>query len=377
MSTASNNTRPRSGRPTFALLSHACISISLLVSINSLSPSILSALLGTPTAGVGSKTGTLLLADELTALCVYPIAGLVSDKWGVRLVASVGYVVAALGLALYVQCKTFGELVAARVLFAVCFFLFLPPFFAGKSAETLALFFQVGAGTLVTTLSSMLTAVVALKAEAMAVRVQAEEVDEETALLGERASDEAVAPSKAHPGRLAGMMGFASGLGALLAGASPVFPFSPLSSFERTLPLLAVFVFLRLPPRLSIFLTTHFDVSNPDVLSLQLTFYVVALVAFLESLLLLLIFPSCRVRLSDVPVSSSVREGAVKKLGQAVSGLFEGFRLATKSGEVALGYCTSFAVRYSSSLSIPSVADLSLDRLEVKRWSSWRTFLFS
>lgn len=140
MSTPASSLRPRSGRPAFALLSHACISISLLVSINSLSPSILSALLSIPTARIGSKTGTLLLADELTALCVYPIAGLISDKWGVRLVASFGYVVAALGLALYVQCRTFGELVAARVLFAVRFSLFLPPFFAGKSAETLALF---------------------------------------------------------------------------------------------------------------------------------------------------------------------------------------------------------------------------------------------
>ncbi|GAA5876321.1 hypothetical protein JCM8547_008884 [Rhodosporidiobolus lusitaniae] len=273
-----------SARPValVALISNALIAINSLVFINASSPFVLTTLLGVSSSRSGALVGTLLLADELTALAVYLPVGVwtARGRYGVKGVACAGHCVVALALVAYVQARNFGQLLVARVLFAV------------------------GAGTLVTTLSSMLSFVSAplIPPDHPPVRVQP---DEETALLcGTSGGSTAGGPAQVgcpvarkHPaGKLAGFMGFASGMGALLA----------------------VFVFLRLPTPLSRFFASHYPSQPSDALGLKATFYLVALTSLVE---------------------------AGKKIKAAMLELVEGFRLAAGSGEVALGYLSSFASR--------------------------------
>ncbi|KAJ3494707.1 hypothetical protein NLG97_g3907 [Lecanicillium saksenae] len=70
--------------------------------------------------GVGNIVGTLGFADELVALVACPVWGLVSDRLGVRWVATIGYTIIATALALFVQAKNvYPQLLLARILFAV------------------------------------------------------------------------------------------------------------------------------------------------------------------------------------------------------------------------------------------------------------------
>ena len=103
----------------FVSLSSAAVSISLLVFISASTPFVLSSLLDVPAGRTGDITGSLILADELTALALYlPVGGL-CDRYGVKHVASGGYVIAAVALVLYVQCASVWELILVRILFAV------------------------------------------------------------------------------------------------------------------------------------------------------------------------------------------------------------------------------------------------------------------
>lgn len=103
----------------FVSLSSAAVSISLLVFISASTPFVLSSLLDVPAGRTGDITGSLILADELTALALYlPVGGL-CDRYGVKYVASGGYVITAVALVLYVQCASVWELILVRILFAV------------------------------------------------------------------------------------------------------------------------------------------------------------------------------------------------------------------------------------------------------------------
>ncbi|GAA5930744.1 hypothetical protein JCM10213_000799 [Rhodosporidiobolus nylandii] len=243
-----------------ALLSHSALSISYLVFINAASPFVLSTLLSVPPDRTGALTGRLLLADEMTAMAVYLPAGAAADKWGVKRAALAGHVVAAGALVAYVNQSTVGGLIAARAVFAV------------------------GAGTLVTTLSSMLSVVSSCLPSSFSPsgrpsgcprsRPPAQAADEQTSLLADEAAD-----------------GY---------------------------PVVDVFGFLRLPTLLSRDLPHVFPSLSSSALaelSLKYAFYTVALLALAETALL------------------------------GVKGLFEGFRLAKVEGEVALGYLSSFASR--------------------------------
>ncbi|GAA5821003.1 hypothetical protein JCM11251_001915 [Rhodosporidiobolus azoricus] len=289
-----------------ALLSHSLLAISFLVWINSSSPFVLSTLLGVPSKYTGSHTSRLLLADELTALAVYLPVGALSDKVGVRSVAVGGHAVVAVALVCYAHAPTFAWLVAVRVLFAI------------------------GAGTLVTTMSAMLSAVTASVSTGSAPDPPTssrcpyrpeEAVNEQTSLLGEEEPPQ-TADAKKHPaaGRLAGLMGFASGTGALLAALSRL-------------------------------LANHHSFTAPpaggtaDACALVLTFYTVAAIALAESILLAVLLPSRRPRRTQHDEPSLVREGRALRARKALAGLFEGFRMAARSGEVALGYLSSFASR--------------------------------
>ncbi|BGP20117.1 hypothetical protein JCM10213v2_008252 [Rhodosporidiobolus nylandii] len=269
-----------------ALLSHSALSISYLVFINAASPFVLSTLLSVPPDRTGALTGRLLLADEMTAMAVYLPAGAAADKWGVKRAALAGHVVAAGALVAYVNQSTVGGLIAARAVFAV------------------------GAGTLVTTLSSMLSVVSSCLPSSFSPsgrpsgcprsRPPAQAADEQTSLLADEAAD-----------------GY---------------------------PVVDVFGFLRLPTLLSRDLPHVFPSLSSSALaelSLKYAFYTVALLALAETALLGCLLPT--------PARRREREERVKsvaqRVGDSVKGLFEGFRLAKVEGEVALGYLSSFASR--------------------------------
>ncbi|KAJ6782839.1 hypothetical protein PWT90_02838 [Aphanocladium album] len=101
------------------LLGISLFSISFLVFLNSSISFVITDLIGKK-HGVGNIVGTLGFADELVALVACPVWGLVSDRLGVRWVATIGYTIIAAALALFVQAKNvYPQLLLARILFAV------------------------------------------------------------------------------------------------------------------------------------------------------------------------------------------------------------------------------------------------------------------
>ncbi|TQV96720.1 hypothetical protein V2A60_000636 [Cordyceps javanica] len=101
------------------LLGISLFSISFLVFLNSSISFVITDLIGKK-HGVGNIVGTLGFADELVALVACPAWGLVSDRLGVRWVATIGYTIIAAALALFVQAKNvYPQLLLARILFAV------------------------------------------------------------------------------------------------------------------------------------------------------------------------------------------------------------------------------------------------------------------
>jgi len=112
----SPDTRPSA---LVALISNSTLVVCWLVLINAVSPFVLSSLLHVPAARAGAITGRLLAADELTALALYLPAGALGDWLGVKWVAAFGHVVVGCAFVAYASARSVGELVAARVLFAV------------------------------------------------------------------------------------------------------------------------------------------------------------------------------------------------------------------------------------------------------------------
>ncbi|KAM3518535.1 hypothetical protein NHJ13051_008113 [Beauveria bassiana] len=101
------------------LLGISLFSISFLVFLNSSISFVITDLIGKK-HGVGNIVGTLGFADELVALVACPVWGLVSDRLGVRWVATIGYTIIAAALALLVQANNvYPQLLLARILFAI------------------------------------------------------------------------------------------------------------------------------------------------------------------------------------------------------------------------------------------------------------------
>ena len=70
--------------------------------------------------GVGDVVGTLGFADELLALIVCPFWGVLSDRIGVRWVCVAGYLLVAIALVIFVQCKNvYPQLLLGRLLFSL------------------------------------------------------------------------------------------------------------------------------------------------------------------------------------------------------------------------------------------------------------------
>ncbi|PGH03393.1 hypothetical protein GX51_04124 [Blastomyces parvus] len=101
------------------LLGVCLFSISFLVFLNSSISFVVTDLINLPT-GEGDAVGTLGFADELLALVACPVWGMLSDRIGVRYVCTVGYLIIALALALFVQAKNvYPELLLGRLLFSL------------------------------------------------------------------------------------------------------------------------------------------------------------------------------------------------------------------------------------------------------------------
>ncbi|RDA84461.1 hypothetical protein CP532_0061 [Ophiocordyceps camponoti-leonardi (nom. inval.)] len=101
------------------LLGVSLFSISFLVFLNSSVSFVITDLIGQKD-NVGDVVGTLGFADELVALVACPAWGLVSDRLGVRWVATIGYAVIGIALAVFVQARNvYPQLLLARLFFAV------------------------------------------------------------------------------------------------------------------------------------------------------------------------------------------------------------------------------------------------------------------
>jgi len=72
------------------------------------------------TRGVGNAVGTLGFADEIVAIVACPLWGVLSDRIGVRAVVTLGYLIIAASLLLFLlAANVFPQLLMARMLFSV------------------------------------------------------------------------------------------------------------------------------------------------------------------------------------------------------------------------------------------------------------------
>ncbi|ORY68036.1 hypothetical protein BCR35DRAFT_171810 [Leucosporidium creatinivorum] len=286
----------------FSLLSSSLLSITFLVALNAIQPAILDGL-QVPQDKVGKVTGQLILADELIALALYAVWGWIADRFGVRWVAVAGHGVISVALMLYPRVETvFPPLLLSRMLFAC------------------------GASALVTALSAALSGMTALPLPPPSPLAddQQEEDDDGASLLREEAEADHV-PKPEHSARFAGVLGFATGCGALLA----------------------VFVFLPLPAQLVDNL--HIPIRR----ALRWTFSILAGLALLESLFLIV---GLRRRPTPPKSEDEQRQAEAEKKPfakaalAAVAELPRGFVLATKEADIALSYLSSFAGRSSATI---------------------------
>ncbi|KAF2211417.1 hypothetical protein CERZMDRAFT_42915 [Cercospora zeae-maydis SCOH1-5] len=202
---------------TTYLLGIALFSISFLVFLNSSISFVVTEVIGQKER-VGDAVGTLGFADELLALVSCPFFGLLSDRIGVRNVAVIGYCIVAFSLVCLVQStNVYPELLLGRLGFS----------FGGAACST------------------MVTAVLPTM---LADRKTAED-QESTTRSGHTDNDDGAGTS-AGTSQLAGLVGFFTGAGALVALA----------------------IFLPLPAHLQ-------DDGFGQAESVQVSYYIVALVA--------------------------------------------------------------------------------------------------
>ncbi|GAA5970648.1 hypothetical protein JCM3765_001181 [Sporobolomyces pararoseus] len=284
-----------------ASLTSSCLSISFLVFISSSTPFLLSSSsTEIPSNRVGDVTGKLVFVDELTALGLYLPIGSLMDLNGVRKVTSIGYLVVAVGLISYSQSTKVWQLVVARIVFAA------------------------GAASLVASISAILSSLTPVPNKPKSTRRNYP--NENSPLLEHKQVEKT-------SGRLAGMIGFSSGLGALLA----------------------VFGYLRLPGFISNHLSTSSSNGDDDdnlAKGLVISFYLVAAIAFLEGIFVFFALPPPLLppptrRDSTSSFNESIRErgGFKKVLKTLAKRLGMGFLIAKDNQEVSLALLTSFATR--------------------------------
>ncbi|KAJ5626110.1 hypothetical protein N7510_002419 [Penicillium lagena] len=298
------------------LLAVCPFSIAFLVFVNSSVSFVVTDLIGIHD-GEGDAVGTLGFSDELLALVACPLWGVLSDRIGVRHVCTAGYFIIALSLVLFVQAtNVYPQLLLGRLLFSV-----------GGSAVS----------TMVTAVLPAVTGK-SLKSEAYRASMPSDLATAPNRVNPEQ-GDSNVTPSSPSA-RLSGFVGMFAGCGALV-------------SLAAFLPLPARFEELGLSPSQSI----------------QLSYYLVAVVALLISL-------SCFVGLRGLPGEDGKSWSVLWKPSQQSSSsasdndqfaneptrlpywkqLTTALLLGFRNRSIALGYIGGFVARASSvgiSLFIP------------------------
>lgn len=97
----------------------AAMSICLLSFINLIQPFLLTNFLGIPVEQHGLVTGGLTFWEETVGLVCIALAGVLSDKFGRRLVFVLGFAIVGLGFVLFPLAQDLRELLAYRVVFSV------------------------------------------------------------------------------------------------------------------------------------------------------------------------------------------------------------------------------------------------------------------
>ncbi|POS83674.1 hypothetical protein EPUL_004585 [Erysiphe pulchra] len=101
------------------LLAVCLFSISFLVFLNSVVSFVITDLIGIKD-GVGDLVGTLGFVDELIAIFACPFWGVLSDRIGVRYVCVAGYIIIGASLFIFVQARNvYPQLLFARALFSI------------------------------------------------------------------------------------------------------------------------------------------------------------------------------------------------------------------------------------------------------------------
>lgn len=97
----------------------AAMSICLLSFVNLIQPFLLTNFLGLPVDSHGLITGGLTFWEETVGLVFILVAGVLSDRFGRRVVFAVGFLILGVGFALFPQASDLRMLLAFRVLFSV------------------------------------------------------------------------------------------------------------------------------------------------------------------------------------------------------------------------------------------------------------------
>ncbi|KAM0751943.1 hypothetical protein T439DRAFT_325124 [Meredithblackwellia eburnea MCA 4105] len=305
------------------LTTSALLSISFLVFLNSLQPFYLSVVPSPPVphSSLGSVTGTIILCDQVLSLALVFLWGAVADRITVRWVAVLGHLVVGLAFACFsVGRRIFPDVILARMVFAI------------------------GASALMTSLGAALasmTAIAPLKLSDSSAQLdvhedgEGEDTTEQTALLAttEQRQESIPASNPAHAARFAGVLGFASGLGALVA----------------------VFFYLRIPTILSPIFGGGEGNTN-DKKAIIVTLMIVMLIAFAEAG-----FVTVGLRIRTDSLSSRTPDNAEGRVDERRLGfranvkkvareLGRGVRIAKSEPEVALACIAGFVTRSGSIL---------------------------
>ncbi len=97
----------------------AAMSICLLSFINLIQPFLLTNFLGIPVEEHGLVTGGLTFWEETVGLVCIALAGVLSDKFGRRLVFVLGFAIVGVGFGLFPLAQNLRDLLAYRVVFSV------------------------------------------------------------------------------------------------------------------------------------------------------------------------------------------------------------------------------------------------------------------
>lgn len=101
------------------LLFAAFTTLGLVTFIGVATPYVLNANLHIPQAEQGRLSGNLVVWTEITQLLTFSLFGVIADRIGRRQVYALGYLVLAIGYALYPFATTTGELTVYRIVYAL------------------------------------------------------------------------------------------------------------------------------------------------------------------------------------------------------------------------------------------------------------------